>query len=174
MRVMCLRRSLKAGSMTFDFMVIIDYNRQSLDGVVNDQLFQKIQSFFDTVGWNVVTLKYGKKLEAARNGPAGEALLQWIDDCPNDLYSALTYKAGAAWRKHLKEGLRGTSGLLTLLDAHDDDSLHDLMTNLAGHDMETVLSFLPHRLNSALVLWPIQLRDINCPSLAIKIITQAS
>ena len=118
---------------------IIDYNRQSLDGVVNDQLFQKIQSFFDTVGWNVVTLKYGKKLEAARNGPAGEALLQWIDDCPNDLYSALTYKAGAAWRKHLKEGLRGTSGLLTLLDAHDDDSLHDLMTNLAGHDMETVL-----------------------------------
>jgi pyruvate dehydrogenase E1 component len=121
---------------------IIDYNRQSLDGVVNDQLFQKIQSFFDTVGWNVVTLKYGKKLEAARNGPAGEALLQWIDDCPNDLYSALTYKAGAAWRKHLREGLYGTSGLSELLDAHDDDSLHDLMTNLAGHDMETVLEAL--------------------------------
>ena len=118
---------------------IIDYNRQSLDGVVNDQLFQKIQSFFDTVGWNVVTLKYGKKLEAARNGPAGEALLQWIDDCPNDLYSALTYKAGAAWRKHLQDGLRGTSGMPELLESHDDDSLHDLMTNLAGHDMETVL-----------------------------------
>ena len=31
---------------------VIDYNRQSLDGVVNDQLFQKIQSFFDTVGWS--------------------------------------------------------------------------------------------------------------------------
>ena len=44
---------------------IIDYNRQSLDGVVADQLFQKIQSFFATVGWNVVTLKYGKLLRAA-------------------------------------------------------------------------------------------------------------
>ena len=40
---------------------IIDYNRQSLDGVVNDQLFQKIQAFFATVGWKVVTLKYGKR-----------------------------------------------------------------------------------------------------------------
>ncbi|HAT36207.1 MAG TPA: transketolase, partial [Rhodospirillaceae bacterium] len=118
---------------------IIDYNRQSLDGVVNDLLFQKIQSFFGTVGWNVVTLKYGKKLEAAREGPAGEALLQWIDDCPNDLYSALTYKAGASWRKQLQDGLRGTSGLGELLDSHDDDGLHGLMTNLAGHDMESVL-----------------------------------
>ena len=118
---------------------IIDYNRQSLDGVVNDLLFQKIQSFFGTVDWNVVTLKYGKKLEEARKGPAGEALLQWIDDCPNDLYSALTYKAGASWRKHLEKGLRGTSGLKELLDYHDDEALHGLMTNLAGHDMESVL-----------------------------------
>ena len=68
---------------------IIDYNRQSLDGVVNDQLFQKIQEFFATVGWKVVTLKYGKRLEAAFAGPGGASLRRWIDDCPNDLYSAL-------------------------------------------------------------------------------------
>src|SRR5215813_5235010 len=43
---------------------VIDYNRHSLDGVVSDRLFQKIQSFFATVGWDVVTLKYGKILEA--------------------------------------------------------------------------------------------------------------
>ncbi len=118
---------------------VIDYNRQSLDGVVNDRLFQKIQSFFGTVGWNVVTLNYGKRLEAARNGPGGEALLHWIDECPNDLYSALTFKGGEAWRKHLETELRGTSGIKELLDSHDDVSLHRLMTNLAGHDMESVL-----------------------------------
>jgi len=118
---------------------VIDYNRQSLDGVVSDQLFQKIQSFFGTVGWNVVTLKYGKLLESARHGPAGEALLDWIDACPNDLYSALTFKGGEAWREHLKTELGGTSGLKELLDSHDDGTLHRLMTNLAGHDMETVL-----------------------------------
>ena len=78
-------------------------------------------------------------MEAARDGPAGEALLHWVDECPNDLYSALTYKAGAAWRKHLKKGLRGTLGLNEFLDSYDDDALHSLMTNLAGHDMESVL-----------------------------------
>ena len=33
---------------------VIDYNRHSLDGTVNDLLFQKITSFFETVGWKVV------------------------------------------------------------------------------------------------------------------------
>ena len=92
---------------------IIDYNRQSLDGVINEFLFTKIQDFFGTMDWNVVTLKYGKKLEAAFEGPAGEPLMRWIDECPNDLYSALTFKGGPAWREHLKRDLRGTSGLKT-------------------------------------------------------------
>ena len=118
---------------------IIDYNRQSLDGVIDHFLFQKINDFFRTVGWEVVILKYGKKLQAAFEGAAGGALMAWIDDCPNDLYSALTFKGGAAWRDHLRRDLKGTRGLKALLDSHDDDSLHALMTNLAGHDMEAVL-----------------------------------
>ena len=118
---------------------IIDYNRQSLDGVVNDELFHKIEGFFSNVGWNVVTLKFGRKLEAARHGPAGEALLRWIETCPNQLYSALTFKGGASWRDRLRLDLRGAHGLKTLLDQHDDASLSDLMTNLGGHDLETIL-----------------------------------
>src|SRR6188474_2757917 len=42
---------------------VIDYNRQSLDTVVSDLLFAKIEQFFGTVGWHVVTVKYGKKLQ---------------------------------------------------------------------------------------------------------------
>ena len=118
---------------------IIDYNRQSLDGVVNDALFRRIEGFFQAVDWKVVSLKFGKKLEAARDGPAGQALLDWIESCPNQLYSALTFKGGAAWRERLKLDLRGTRGLEALLDSHDDTSLADLMTNLGGHDLETIL-----------------------------------
>ncbi|GIL38988.1 transketolase [Roseiterribacter gracilis] len=118
---------------------IIDYNRQSLDGVVSDALFRKIEGFFDNVGWNVVTLKFGKQLEAARHGPAGEAVLDWIDRCENQMYSALTFKGGAAWRERLQRDLSGTSGLKELLDQHDDASLGRLMTNLGGHDLETIL-----------------------------------
>ena len=90
---------------------IIDYNRQSLDGVVNDHLFQKIQDFFATVGWKVVTLKYGKRLEAAFAAPGGGALRRWIDECPNDLYSALTFQGGAAWRQRLQADLGAESGI---------------------------------------------------------------
>jgi len=118
---------------------IIDYNRQSLDGVVNDELFHKIEGFFSNVGWNVVTLKFGRKLEAARHGPAGEAVLNWIETCPNQLYSALTFKGGAAWRDRLKLDLGAAKGLKTFLDQHDDAALSDLMTNLGGHDLETIL-----------------------------------
>jgi pyruvate dehydrogenase E1 component len=115
---------------------VIDYNRHSLDGTVNDHLFQKITSFFETVGWKVEPLKYGKALQHAFLGPAGGALKRWIDDCPNPLYSALVFKGGAAWRERLKRDLAGTQGLAELLDTRDDTSLHRLMTNLGGHDLE--------------------------------------
>jgi pyruvate dehydrogenase E1 component len=118
---------------------VIDYNRQSLDSIVSDRLFTRIDSLFKMMGWNVVTLKYGKLLEAAFAEAGGEALRTWIDDCPNSLYSALTYKGGGAWREHLSRDLGGVPGLRGLLERHDDPALHRLMTNLAGHDMQSVV-----------------------------------
>jgi pyruvate dehydrogenase E1 component len=118
---------------------VIDYNRQSLDAVVSDRLFNRIDALFSTMGWRVVTLKYGKKLEAAFARPDGEALRAWIDACPNSLYSALVFKGGEGWRKHLEGDLGHLAGIRAFLAAHDDASLGDVMTNLAGHDMATVL-----------------------------------
>jgi pyruvate dehydrogenase E1 component len=118
---------------------IIDYNRQSLDAVITDRLFAGIESQFKAVGWRVITLKYGKKLEAAFKRPDGAALRQWIDDCPNSLYSALVFKGGPGWREHLLRDLGQLSGIRRLLDEHDDAALAALMTNLAGHDLETLL-----------------------------------
>jgi len=80
---------------------VIDYNRQSLDSVVSDRLFTRIASLFEAVGWRVMTLKYGKLLEAAFERPGGAALRGWIDSCPNTLYSALTFKGGAAMARTL-------------------------------------------------------------------------
>jgi pyruvate dehydrogenase E1 component len=119
---------------------IIDYNRQSLDSTVSDHLFQRIVGTFESIGWRVIVLKYGKLLEQAFERPGGEALRRWIDECPNSLYSALTYKGGAAWREALTRDLGAEPGIAAILAAHnDDDALHRLMTNLAGHDMESVL-----------------------------------
>src|SRR5437868_1364037 len=118
---------------------VIDYNRQSLDGVVNDRLFGRIGEMFELVGWRVVTLKYGKLLEAVFAQPDGEQLRQWIDACPNSLYSALVFKGGAGWREALTRDLNHYPGIRRILDSHDDERLHRLMTNLAGHDMQAVL-----------------------------------
>ena len=118
---------------------IIDYNRQSLDSTTNDRLFGRFGDLFESVGWRVVTLKYGKRLEAAFEDPGGEILRRWIDDCPNALYGALTFSGGAAWRKRLEEDIGTKPSLRELLARYDDGQLQDLMTNLGGHDMESVL-----------------------------------
>jgi pyruvate dehydrogenase E1 component len=119
---------------------VVDYNRQSLDAVISDRLFGRVDDIFRTTGWHVITLKYGQKLSRAfAEVDGGHLLRQWIDDCPNSLYSALTYKGGAGWREHLKRDLKDVAGLLRLVDDLDDASLHDLMTNLGGHDLPTLL-----------------------------------
>ncbi len=118
---------------------VIDYNRQSLDNVVSDRLFYRIDRMFLAMDWRVVTLKYGTKLQAAFARPGGDALRQWIDDCPNPLYSALVYKGGPGWRAHLTKDIGHLPAIQSLLDSHDDAALHALMTNLAGHDLEAML-----------------------------------
>jgi pyruvate dehydrogenase E1 component len=118
---------------------VIDYNRQSLDNTVTDRLFGPIEGLFKSMGWNVMTLKYGKQLQAAFQRPGGEALRRWIDECPNSLYSALTFKGGAAWRARLSDDLGHVAEIRALLESLDDDALASLLTNLAGHDLEAIL-----------------------------------
>src|SRR5207244_3859142 len=117
----------------------VDYNRQSLDAVVSDRLFGRIDALFEMFGWRVVTLKYGRLLQAAFARADGEQLREWIDACPNSLYSALVYKGGEGWREHLRRDLNRYPGIRAILDEHDDAALGALMTNLAGHDMGSVL-----------------------------------
>src|SRR5487761_2470691 len=124
-----------------DVWWVIDYNRQSLDSVVPDRLFGRIEGLFRDMGWNCVTIKYGRRLEAAFAQDGGEALRRWIDDCPNSLYSALTFQGGAAWRQALLADL-GRSQARRIVDALDDEALGGLMTNLGGHDIETVIDAL--------------------------------
>lgn len=90
---------------------IIDYNRQSLDGVVREGLYDRIEGIFRAFGWDVVTLKHGVRQRAAFAEPGGEKLRTWIDACPNPLYSALAFQGGAAWRKRLHDEI-GDQGRL--------------------------------------------------------------
>lgn len=115
---------------------VVDYNRQSLDSVIPDRLFGRIEGLFRDMGWDVVTLKYGRKLQAAFAREDGEALRRWIDECPNSLYSALTFQGGAAWRQAILADLGRVRGVRAIVDPLSDDELAELMNNLGGHDLE--------------------------------------
>jgi pyruvate dehydrogenase E1 component len=118
---------------------VVDYNRQSLDSVVSDRLFMKVAGLFENLGWQVVLIKYGKLLQAAFREPGGEQLRRWIDDCPNQLYSALVFEGAKGWRRQLERDLAAHPETLALVNRHDDAALARLMTNLGGHDLETIL-----------------------------------
>lgn len=118
---------------------VVDYNRQSLDSVVSDQLFMKVAGLFDNLGWKVVFIKYGKLLETAFREPGGERLRQWIDECPNQLYSALVFEGAKGWRRQLEDALAGHPETLKIVNRRNDGELARLMTNLGGHDLESIL-----------------------------------
>jgi pyruvate dehydrogenase E1 component len=117
---------------------IIDYNRQSLDGVVREGLSDRIGGIFQAFGWDVVTLKYGALQRAAFAEAGGAGLRDWIDACPNQLYAALTFQGGAAWRKRLLDEIGDQGAVSDLLAARGDDQLAALMENLGGHCMASV------------------------------------
>ncbi|MEM6594900.1 MAG: 1-deoxy-D-xylulose-5-phosphate synthase N-terminal domain-containing protein [Pseudomonadota bacterium] len=117
---------------------IIDYNRQSLDGIVREGLFERVEKIFDAFGWQVVRVKYGALQQAAFKEPGGEALRAWIDDCPNQDYSALTYQGGAVWRKRLMDDLGDQGPVSALIDRRSDEELAALIENLGGNCVETM------------------------------------
>ena len=118
---------------------IVDYNRHSLDAVIREGLWARYEALFRAFGWDVVILKYGSLLQEAFREEGGEKLRQWIDHCPNQLYSALVFQGGAGWRKHLLEAIGDQGSVTRLIEARSDEELARLMTNLAGHDLPSLL-----------------------------------
>ena len=117
---------------------IIDYNRQSLDGVVHEGLAERLSSVFEAFGWNLIVLKYGKLQKEAFQEPGGNALKKWIDDCPNQLYSALVYEGGAVFKKRVLDDIGDQSVFSHLIDKRSDDEFLELMANLGGHCVPTL------------------------------------
>ena len=118
---------------------IIDYNRQSLDAVVREGLWERYEQLFKNFGWDVVIVKYGSLQQAAFKEPGGDKLKAWIDNCPNQLYSALVFAGGAAWRKRLNDEIGDQGDASQLIAKRSDSELAALMNNLGGHDLPAVL-----------------------------------
>ena len=118
---------------------IVDYNRQSLDATTQDRMFTRYGEIFEAAGWTVETLKWSRRQREAFAKPGGDKLRGWIETAPNDLFAALSYQGGAAWRERLNADLSGDAEALTLIGEYTDIDLAELMTELGGHCLETLL-----------------------------------
>lgn len=118
---------------------VVDYNRQSLDAVVREGLWSRLEATFRNFGWDVVVLRHGSLQQEAFAEPGGPRLRDWIEACPNQLYSALTFQGGAAWRRRLTDELGDQGDVTALLGRRTDEELAALMGNLGGHDLPGLL-----------------------------------
>ena len=80
---------------------IVDYNRQSLDKISENASFRPIEKLFRANGWEVITVKYGKRLAKAFEGPGGKAFKKWFNTCDNETFSRLVFTGGEAFREQI-------------------------------------------------------------------------
>ncbi len=63
----------------------------------------------------------------------------WIDACPNSLYSVLTFQGGVAWRARLTQDIGGAPDVTRLLARRSDAELAALMENLGVHCLASLI-----------------------------------
>src|SRR5215470_16248605 len=114
---------------------VVDVNRQSLDRVVPLIAADRLRGMFTAAGWQVITLKYGRLLEALFTRPGGDALRHRIDAMPNPEYQRLLRCDAAELRRRLPGGDEPVAALIAGLD---DATLAAAIRNLGGHDLASL------------------------------------
>jgi pyruvate dehydrogenase E1 component len=115
-----------------ELLWVVDLNRQSLDRVVPDIAFGRMAGMFEAAGWQVITVKYGRRLEGLFERPGGAELRKRIDEMPNEEYQRLL----RATAEELRERLPGRSRKLAALAGElDDGELRAGFRDLGGHDL---------------------------------------
>jgi pyruvate dehydrogenase E1 component len=120
---------------------IVDLNRQSLDRVVPSGKAQQIEELFRVHDWEVIEVKYGRKLQAFFERPNGALLRERIDMMTNDEYqSLLRLSDGDAIRRHLAQRNGSPDReLMRLLQDCPTGGVRELLADLGGHDLAMIL-----------------------------------
>lgn len=119
---------------------IVDLNRQSLDRVIPGIRAAELEAQFRASGWEVIELKYGRRLRAAFERDGGKLLRRRIDEMPNEAYQALFGADDAHVLDAVLEPFSGAErdAVAALLA----DGAGALVRDLGGHDLADVLGAL--------------------------------
>ena len=119
---------------------IIDYNRQSLDAVIREGLWARYEALFQAFGWDVVILKYGALLHAG----VPRARRRTAARMDRHLPQPALLRAGVSGRRRLAQAPARRDRRPGPRHGADRGALRRassprLMTNLAGHDLPTLV-----------------------------------
>jgi pyruvate dehydrogenase E1 component len=118
-------------------IVVVDLNRQSLDRIVGDRRSRQLERLFRALGWHVISLRFGRRIEALFRAPGGAWLRERLETMGNLEYHALLRLPPAAARKAL--GIDAPGETAALLDRLDDAEFAGLLGDLGGHDLDAVV-----------------------------------
>jgi pyruvate dehydrogenase E1 component len=114
---------------------VVDLNRQSLDRIVPDIAIGRWMGMFEAAGWQVLEVKYGRRLQRLFGRPGGEALRSRIDVMGNEEYQWLL----RAPYGELRDRLVGDDpALKDLLASVSERTLATALRDLGGHDLEAL------------------------------------
>ncbi len=119
---------------------IVDLNRQSLDRVVPIMKSMELQKQFEASGWQVVELKYGRRLRTAFAKDGGDLLRTAIDEMPNQIYQGLFSASEEVVLESVLSSVKGgdRKRLAAVLEEHRG-SVKPLVQDLGGHDLGSLL-----------------------------------
>ena len=118
-------------------MWIVDFNRQSLDRVIPGVRIAQWRAQFEAAGWHVKEVKYGSKLSKVFEGSNSQKFKLWFDQIPNEQYQSLFGLTPEAARIRFLEG--SPDGVSQFLDNYSDEELFEILTDLGGHDISSLL-----------------------------------
>lgn len=132
-----------------DVLWIVDLNRQSLDRVVPGVRIEQLKAPFRAAGWNVLEAKWGRRLEGLGDVAGGRYVRGWLDAMSNEQYQSLFALSGGELRERFLDGAGGeVSGAVSRLD---DEELRAVISDLGGHDLDTLRNVLSRAEASASV-----------------------
>ncbi len=117
-----------------ELLWVVDLNRQSLDRVVPDIQIARLQGMFGSAGWEVITLKWGRRIGELFAAPGGEELRRRLEQMPNEEYQRMlrAYPSDVA-RRLL--GDTDSRQLRELVESLPVEDLAAAVRDLGGHDL---------------------------------------
>ncbi|MBL7524691.1 pyruvate dehydrogenase, partial [Frankia sp. CNm7] len=100
---------------------------------------ERAARMFEAAGWQVLTLRYGRRLEALFRRPGGQALRARLGRMRQDEYHELLAAHGPELRRRLAGPGAAGAGVAGLLEPMTDDEIHDALRDLGGHDLALLI-----------------------------------